>query len=275
MSLIISGGYTIGPNVSLISNPPPIPPIVTNGLKLHLDSRNPTSWPGSGTTWYDLSGNGKNATFYANPSALGNSSSQVIDGTAIDGSTLISSGDLYFNGNAGHYNYAAGPNLSNNLLTWTISAWFKVESFVGGLPSILSGIFCGSSTPVKEDSVNFAMAFYNGAGNDGKIYGGFYQPGAWEIVSLGFAPTLGTWYNGVVTYDGSTINFYINNSLIATASGVYSTTLNSDVGYRVGRRWDGAETLDGYIPVAMVYNRVLTTDELTQNFNYYRTQYGV
>ena len=36
--------------------------IVTDGLKLWLDASNPASYPGGGTTWYDLSGNGNNGT---------------------------------------------------------------------------------------------------------------------------------------------------------------------------------------------------------------------
>ena len=38
------------------------PTIVTNGLVLHLDAGNPASYPGSGTTWTDLSGNGNDGT---------------------------------------------------------------------------------------------------------------------------------------------------------------------------------------------------------------------
>jgi len=37
-------------------------PIVTSGLVLNLDAGNPASYPGSGTTWFDLSGNGNNGT---------------------------------------------------------------------------------------------------------------------------------------------------------------------------------------------------------------------
>jgi hypothetical protein len=39
--------------------------IVTDGLILHLDAANPASYPGSGTTWYDLSGVGNNFTLDA------------------------------------------------------------------------------------------------------------------------------------------------------------------------------------------------------------------
>jgi hypothetical protein len=35
--------------------------VVRDGLVLHLDAANIKSYPGTGTTWYDLSGNGNNA----------------------------------------------------------------------------------------------------------------------------------------------------------------------------------------------------------------------
>jgi hypothetical protein len=38
------------------------PNIVRDGLVLALDAASPRSYPGSGTTWYDLSGNGNNGT---------------------------------------------------------------------------------------------------------------------------------------------------------------------------------------------------------------------
>jgi len=75
MSITIRSAQTIRNGLTLQGNSP-IPNHVTDGLLLYLDSRIPTSWPGSGTTWYDLSGHGNNATFYANPtgndSILGN-----------------------------------------------------------------------------------------------------------------------------------------------------------------------------------------------------------
>ena len=40
------------------------PSIVTSGLQLCLDASNPLSYPGSGNTWYDISGNGNNANLY-------------------------------------------------------------------------------------------------------------------------------------------------------------------------------------------------------------------
>jgi hypothetical protein len=43
------------------------PDIITDGLALHLDAANSKSYPGSGNTWFDLSGN-SNATLINGPS---------------------------------------------------------------------------------------------------------------------------------------------------------------------------------------------------------------
>ena len=41
--------------------------VVRDGLVLYLDAANPKSYPGSGTTWYDLSGNSKNGALTNGP----------------------------------------------------------------------------------------------------------------------------------------------------------------------------------------------------------------
>ena len=43
------------------------PSIVLNGLVAHLDAANKKSYPGSGTTWTDLTGNGNNGTLVGSP----------------------------------------------------------------------------------------------------------------------------------------------------------------------------------------------------------------
>lgn len=43
------------------------PSIVTQGLIIHLDAGDSTSYPGSGSTWFDLSTSGKNATLQNSP----------------------------------------------------------------------------------------------------------------------------------------------------------------------------------------------------------------
>ena len=58
------------------------PDIVENGLVLHLDAADSNSYPGSGTVWTDLSGNGYNGTLTNGPTfSSSNRGGIVLDGT--------------------------------------------------------------------------------------------------------------------------------------------------------------------------------------------------
>ena len=58
------------------------PQIVTSGLVLALDAANKVSYPGTGTTWYDLSGNGNTGTITNGPTFSNvNLGTIVFDGT--------------------------------------------------------------------------------------------------------------------------------------------------------------------------------------------------
>ena len=58
------------------------PRIVSNGLVLCLDAANKRSYPGTGTTWTDLSGNSNNGTLTNGPTfSAGNMGSILFDGT--------------------------------------------------------------------------------------------------------------------------------------------------------------------------------------------------
>ena len=58
------------------------PKIVTDGLKVCFDAANSKSYPGSGTTWYDLSGNDNHGTLLNSPTFNSdNGGCFVFDGT--------------------------------------------------------------------------------------------------------------------------------------------------------------------------------------------------
>jgi hypothetical protein len=73
------------------------PSIITQNLVLCLDAANSKSYPGSGTTWTDLSGNGNNGTL-ANGVGYnsGNGGALVFDG--VDDYVSLTSADLRFGG---------------------------------------------------------------------------------------------------------------------------------------------------------------------------------
>lgn len=58
------------------------PKIITDGLVLCLDAAGTKSYPGNGTTWTDLSGNGNNGTLINGPTfSSDNGGSLVFDGS--------------------------------------------------------------------------------------------------------------------------------------------------------------------------------------------------
>lgn len=80
------------------------PQIATDGLVLFLDASNQKSYPGSGSTWYDLSGNNRNFSLVG---------SLVHDSFYFDG----------FNDS----NYASGSSYSHRNDDYTYNIWFMYD----------------------------------------------------------------------------------------------------------------------------------------------------
>jgi hypothetical protein len=89
------------------------PGIPTNGLILHLDAGNRQSYPGSGTVWYDISGQGANADL-------------------VNGVTWNSSGYFFFDGTD---DIANSINISQEYRDLVIGIWSESN---GGLEMVFS-----------------------------------------------------------------------------------------------------------------------------------------
>jgi len=122
----------------------------------------------------------------------------------------------------------------------------------------------------------------------GPAYINFYSPGnstlRWETwqnngSSLGgafFSPanlTNNTWYHAVGTYSSTgTSRLYINGSLVNSASYAPTTYGSVTTVLYIGQY---AGFISGSIPVAKMYSRALSANEVTQNFNALRSRYGI
>jgi len=82
--------------------------LVTSGLVVNLDAGNSTSYPGSGTTWTDLSGNGNNGT--------------LVNST---GYSSADGGALVFDGTNDYVNLGA---VQVNTASGTIGFWVNLDS---------------------------------------------------------------------------------------------------------------------------------------------------
>jgi hypothetical protein len=224
--------------------------VVTDGLMFNLDAGNSNSYNGSGTTWYDISGNSRNATLQNTP-------------------TYSTNNGGYFSFDDTTYEHATIPNIGN-LSTFTVEAWCRVsKSLTGKVTSVVCNQFDLSTKLNYSIGTNRAPTSYN------MSFG--YFNGSWRNVN-GFAASLNTWYHLVGTYDGTTLKFYNNNVLDTQLS--YTGTPSSGGEVRIARRWDSSATdainyFAGDVAQVRIYSKALNTTEIAQNYNLYKGRYGL
>jgi hypothetical protein len=212
------------------------PRIVTDGLVLCLDAANTKSYPGSGTTWTDLSGNGNNGT-------LDNSVTFTNDGgggLSFDGTDeivllpkIITTNDFtvcqfisYISDTGEGWTFEQYNSLSGRLILSTTLNKFRF--FIGG-----NNFF--SSTTLISGQKYFICCSRNGS--TGSIY-----------------------INGKLDASG-TLN---SNSIDDIASAIGGS-----------RAFSSAKQFIGNIYTTSVYNKALTPSEIQQNFNATRSRFSI
>jgi len=227
------------------------PRVVTDGLVLALDAADTSSYPGSGTTWFDLSGNGNNGTL-----------------TNMDGANLDSAngGSFTFDGTDEYISETS--SLSDNFWqgSWTASFWVNFDT----LNTTTSG---GGDKPLLHHGVNGTRTGLHLTQRNTRIHFGLYSDDLQGTKVL----STGTWYNVVFTLNNSTyvkqnyLNGVFDNS--HTGGGAYiGTGTNTRIG---GKVLTFGLLFDGFMSSCNFYNRVLTASEIQQNFNALRGRFGI
>jgi hypothetical protein len=224
-------------------------PIVTLGLVLNLDAGNPASYPGSGTTWTDLSGFGNNGT--------------LVNGVGYNSSNL---GSLSFDGVD---DYATIPHSSilNFNTALTISIWFY-----SGITTAWWLYLKGRTDADNYNPLVYSNGRYGWTGPNGRS---FYEPPSGFIQS-------NTWYNLTVSHiSGNNPNIY-RNAVVSTShtysegSGARALGTNTNpVGINADVPRGTIGTFNGRIASIQAYNRALTAQEIQQNFNALRGRFGI
>jgi hypothetical protein len=217
--------------------------IVRDGLVFHLDASNKKSYPGSGTTWTDLSGNNNN-------------------GTLINGPTYDSAngGSFVFNGSNNNIDCGNGSSLNvGNVIT--LNAWF----YTGSVSSYQT--IAAKNTGDPEFGWEFA--------NSSSSFRLTFRPSSTQVdLTLAGILSINTWYMGTMTYDNLTAKLYLNGVLRGETSTGGPVTLNSTGPLLIGRR-NAGNFYNGRISNISIYNRVLSAAEINQNFNGLRGRYGI
>jgi len=221
------------------------PDIVTDGIVFCVDAGDKNSYPGSGTTWNDLSSNRNNATLVGGGTFDSNfKGSIVFDGT----DDVVTASD---------------DNLPSGASARSVTAWIK-NTRENAWNSI---IHYGTS------SNNQSHFFSIGDTSDGyKLHMAAFNNTA--DGSTAAVPN-DEWCHVVMSYESNAVNYYINGSASggdASYSGV-NTTLGGTLA--IGEDMYANTHIDANIASVIIYNKALSADEVLQNFNAQRSRFGL
>ena len=306
--------------------------IVTNGLVLSLDAGVSSSYPGTGTTWTDLSGNGNNGTLvggvgYNSGSSLlsqdiqGFLGATVPSGTGLDipletvsgtgsGATasylasgnqitfiqILSGGNGYTQGSVLRLPVGSNPTIvlgnlldANPVRSLTFDG---TNDYVDcGNTASLSAI--GGTTNITVSGWACYTTYSGGGGQAYSVMTVKGNPWTWLLenptntfrfrITAGGSDAfvadtsthlLNTWYNVVGTYDGSNMRIYVNGVLKNTQAQTGTLGTNSETA-KIGTYQGTNYNLTGRVSNISIYNRTLSTAEVSQNFNALRRRYGI
>lgn len=224
---------------------------VTDGLVLWLDAANRKSYPGSGTSWLDLSGNGYNGTLTNGPTfSSANNGSIVFDGI-----------DDYVN--------LGLVNQLTNITNVSVNAWvYPVTSsttvYVSRYSNIVSNngwstsTFAGSSLNMvkfafggRESSVEYinATSSIELSINNWINITGTKSSSTWTIYVNGLSQGSTIAGSGVTNFDNNNLQV---GSLVATGFFLYSPNRTA---------------------TTQIYNRALSAQEVRQNYDALKSRY--
>lgn len=219
-----------------------IPGLVTAGLSMWLDANNPASYPGSGTTWFDLAGSGADQTLVGAPTYVAGSPSYFL----FDGVSQYSTGSM--------------PNVCPPN-TYTKMVWFQITlGHDNNLVSSNAGghfmYFAGTST------------LWAGNSNHPPFAGGGAFGSATSFDS-------DTWYCATVVFNDPQIYLYVNGVQNAFDPTYSMSGHGGDGSVNLACFAPGGNLLDGKIAEVYCYGNALTAAQVLQNFNATRGRYGL
>jgi hypothetical protein len=230
--------------------------VVRDGLVLHLDAANVKSYLGSGTTWYDLSGNGNNGTLL---NGVGYSDqdngSMVFDG--VNDYTTFGSIPL---GNDLQLN---STDFTMNFLLWVSST--QSNNFPRLIDKSNSSNGGGGYALIWNPPSNAYIYVANGTLRENEWTSPVCPTDQWYSMTFisRFNSTASMYINGE---HALTADLHINNFPPNTVA-----TLNIGNWYTL----DTNRLLTGNIASAKIYNRALSDAEIKQNFEALRGRYGI
>jgi len=213
------------------------PKIPTDGLVLAWDAANPKSYPGSGTTINDLSGNGYTGTLVNSPTYIKSGNTYVI---AVD------------EGNQSYINQTDTLNMATT--TSTVIAATRYSTVTTG-------------RMVSGKNNNWLMGHWDGSVET------YYAQGWITSSTNGGSDTNWRIYASTNDQPSDSYSMYVNGELEAGPSNAGAQGPN---GFQVGRyHGNSNEFSDGEFSFLFVYDRILSVAEIQQAYEATRNRFGI
>lgn len=245
------------------------PKVVTDGLVLYLDAANTKSYPGSGTTAYDLT----NSSY---------------TGTLTNGPTFQSNncGTIQFDGVNDYIDFSTNASRFAGLLVGTYSVWFRVTNPQNG--GTLITVAEGSDPMIM--SIGRSRRYTSGSiiiddddgGSSGPTVAG-YESGSVTNNTLYMD---GIWHNAVLVCETNANKVYVDGRQITMTYTIGSANVGNFMFpasvnvMNFGRSYENASGnaqtyFSGEIGLAMMHSKPLSATEILQNYNATRSRFGV
>ena len=220
------------------------PDLIQDALIFHVDAADRNSYPGEGSTWFDLCPDSDNG--------------------AITNATFNSNGYFTFDGNGDYVEFTGGKIAPNLASTFTVSGWVFYSSTTD-----TRGWFACSNSDVSQN-VGIELT----SNSKVKAYINFDGGSAGPEMTTSF--TNNVFFNCTLTSDNTTLTIYRNGLAedTETRAGPGDFTGNMRLGHHP--YLSGTNRFhQGGIAACQIFNRALTAKEVKQNFEMQRTRYGI
>ena len=217
------------------------PSIVTDNLVLCLDAANTKSYPGSGTTWYDMSSRNRNST--------------------------LTNGPTFSTDNLGCFDFDGGNDYVNLNFVFTQSS--SANSYTVVTAAKLDTSSTNKRQIFSSDNGGFDWG-YGTVGGSNSVYSiftgsnqvnGSSMDTNWHIFTGQWSSSFGTrlWVDDNLDIDTSTIG--------------YDSSINAQT--NLGRNPSYGEYFNGKIAFCLIYEKALTETEIKQNYYALKGRFGL
>lgn len=220
--------------------------IVSNGLFLNLTSFNTSSYPGSGTTWFDLS--------------------NVYDSTINGASYSSLESSFIFNGTNNSIDCGSISDIDSSSTEFSVEVWLKTN--VKGTKSIIqngSDYNTNSYYLWLQNSTQIVFEVWGGSSFDAVYLTDGYETNEWYQL-------VGTWKSG------ERVKLYRNGDMSTNAvwltGSIQNSIVSGDTNTIIGQR-GGSYAFNGNISIVRLYDRALTQEEVNQNFESNKSTFGL